>query len=71
MKITAKRYDTGQAVTLQISDSCIESIEPATQNGSLPWIAPGFVDLQVNGYGGQEFNDLDLTLEQVESQLML
>jgi N-acetylglucosamine-6-phosphate deacetylase len=28
-----------------------------------PWIAPGFVDIQVNGYLGQEFSAPDLTAE--------
>ena len=66
MNITAKRYDTGEAVSIEISASQIRSIHPAAKDGALPWVAPGFVDLQVNGYGGQEFNDLGLTLAQVE-----
>jgi len=31
----------------------------------LPLVAPGMVDLQINGYGGVEFNDAALTSEQV------
>ncbi len=31
----------------------------------LPWVAPGLVDIQVNGYGGQEFSSLALTPEKV------
>jgi N-acetylglucosamine-6-phosphate deacetylase len=31
----------------------------------LPIVAPGFVDLQINGYAGIEFNDQQLTVEQV------
>jgi N-acetylglucosamine-6-phosphate deacetylase len=31
----------------------------------LPWVAPGFVDIQVNGYGGQEFSSPELTPEKV------
>jgi N-acetylglucosamine-6-phosphate deacetylase len=65
---TARRFDTGQAVCLTIAGERIVSIEPApsSSNAALPWISPGFVDLQVNGYGGQEFNDAKLTVEQVE-----
>jgi N-acetylglucosamine-6-phosphate deacetylase len=31
----------------------------------VPWVAPGFVDVQVNGWRGQEFSSLDLTPELV------
>ena len=34
-----------------------------TSSDSLPWIAPGFVDLQINGYCGVEFNSPQLTSE--------
>ena len=45
----------------------IVSISQADDDSpGLPIIAPGLVDLQVNGYGGQEFNDLELTVEKVE-----
>jgi N-acetylglucosamine-6-phosphate deacetylase len=37
--------------------------EPAPAN--LPWVAPGLVDIQINGYGGQEFSSLELTPEGV------
>jgi len=31
----------------------------------LPWISPGWCDLQVNGYGGQEFSSAALTTDKV------
>ena len=34
---------------------------------SIPWIAPGLVDLQINGGGGQEFSSIDLTPDKVAS----
>jgi len=37
---------------------------PPTTHAS--WLAPGFVDLQVNGYGGQEFNDAQLDADKVQ-----
>ena len=64
--LTGNRYDTGDSVEIQIADGVIESIEPLDQsNPDLDVIAPGFVDLQINGYGGQEFNDLNLSVEDV------
>ena len=66
MHLRGRRYDTGQPISLTIEQGAIAAIDPAPSSPDLPWIAPGFVDLQVNGYGGQEFNDLDLNVEKVE-----
>lgn len=66
MQFFAKRYDTDEAVSISVEDERIASISP-TESADLPWVAPGFVDLQVNGYGGQEFNDLELTVEKIET----
>jgi N-acetylglucosamine-6-phosphate deacetylase len=40
-------------------------LRPATETPCIPIVAPGFVDLQINGYGGVEFNDPQLTVEKV------
>jgi N-acetylglucosamine-6-phosphate deacetylase len=66
MQFVAKRYDTGDAVSISLVDGLIGSITPTTAT-TLSWVAPGFFDLQVNGYGGQEFNDLELTTEKIEA----
>ncbi len=71
MQIIGRRYDTAELVTVDVQDGRIAQIQPVEgtvesfQPSDAPWIAPGFVDLQVNGYGGQEFNDLKLTTEGV------
>lgn len=68
MQISARRYDTGEAVDLAVEGHAIARIESlADASGNdLPWIAPAFVDLQVNGFGGQEFADPKLMIEHVE-----
>jgi len=66
-------YATGQPVSLTVKDGRIVSIEASDTSadvlgdGQLPtdtkeWpiIAPGLVDLQINGYGGRDFNALPL-----------
>ena len=66
MDISARRYDTGTAVRIVIDGTKISAVEPIDLGSdTLPYVAPGLVDLQVNGYGGQEFNDLELTVEKV------
>ncbi|MGE0605910.1 MAG: N-acetylglucosamine-6-phosphate deacetylase [Pirellulales bacterium] len=63
MQIIGRRYDTRDAVRIEIAGGRIERILPqaARAEEQLPWIAPGFVDIQVNGYNGQEFSSPDLT----------
>ena len=69
MKLFGRRYDNGEPICVEIADGKIVGAEtlanPETQTSSWPWIAPGLFDIQVNGYGGQEFSSPDLTPEQV------
>jgi N-acetylglucosamine-6-phosphate deacetylase len=34
---------------------------------TLPWIAPGLIDLQINGYAGVNFNEVPIRAEQVHA----
>jgi N-acetylglucosamine-6-phosphate deacetylase len=63
--ITARRYDTLRPVKLTVERGRIARIDPAADQPGLPLVAPGLVDLQINGYGGVEFNDPQLTAEKV------
>ena len=63
MEVIARRYDTGQLVKIVTNNSKIESVvdfntaavtdQSSGTAGDVPWVSPGFVDLQINGYGGQ------------------
>ena len=65
--LTGRHYQTGRPVQVEVAEGRIvavrESGERAGEN--LSWIAPGFLDVQCNGYGGQEFSSLELTVEKV------
>lgn len=54
-------YQSGQPIRVEIRDGKVNAIsslsEPVKQ---LPIVAPGLVDLQVNGYGGIDFNTTPL-----------
>jgi len=69
MQIIGRRYDTLEAVTVTVLDGVVCSVESegVASGGELPWIAPGFVDLQVNGYAGVEFNNPELTTDDVQT----
>lgn len=72
MHLLGKRYDTGEAVSICVEAGRIAWIRRRRdlEAAELPWVAPGFVDLQINGYGGREFNEPGLDLDGVERIVM-
>jgi len=54
---------SGTPVSLTF-DTAISAVEPAVDSGGL-YLAPGFIDLQVNGFLGVDFNDPKCTPEQI------
>ncbi len=68
MQLFGRRYDTGEPVCLDIEGGKVSRVTQATaapDANDWPWIAPGLIDIQFNGYGGQEFSAPDLTAEKV------
>jgi N-acetylglucosamine-6-phosphate deacetylase len=68
LSFVARRYDTCRPVTVKIDRGRIVGLAPAAadeERADLPLVAPGFVDLQINGYRGVEYNAPALTIEQV------
>ncbi len=67
MQLFGRRYDTAEPIRLEIDRGVISRVSPCpADDGPIdkwPWIAPGLVDIQVNGYGGQEFSSPHLTPE--------
>lgn len=56
MELIARHYATGRPVRLSIGAGRIDAVEEAAGgSGRLPWVAPGLVDLQVNGFLGRDF----------------
>lgn len=67
-------YATGEAIRLEIENGVIVGLENSggkktgdKVQDALPLIAPGLVDLQVNGYKGTDFNDARLKKEGIEA----
>src|SRR5947207_3173111 len=60
MRACGRSCETGEVVTFaltggQITGSSVGAAE-ADIGGPDVWMSPGFLDLQVNGYGGYDFN---------------
>ena len=72
MELVGRRYDTGLPVQIEIEAgrivrvSQVDAAAAMPPAGQWPWLAPGLIDVQLNGYGGQEFSSADLTPEKVE-----
>jgi N-acetylglucosamine-6-phosphate deacetylase len=63
-EISAWHFASRQPVRLRWANGIITHLEPAADKPPADvWLAPGLFDLQVNGYGGIDFQQDDLTLE--------
>ncbi len=64
MQVCGKSCETGEVLALTIKDGRIAQVSARAEEGDLGgpevWVAPGFCDLQLNGYGGHSFNIRDL-----------
>lgn len=69
MQYLGRRYDTAEPVCVEVAEGKVVRVTPlATEPHSAdawPWIGPGLIDIQVNGFGGQEFSSTQLTPETV------
>ena len=71
MQLRARRYDTAECIEVTIENNAVSHVAPAATDSTLPWLSPGFIDLQVNGYAGIGFNDPLLTPEMVAKVSLL
>ncbi len=64
--------ETGERIAVEF-DQTIRSIQVREETPDIAddaiWIAPGFIDIQVNGFAGYDFNDPEVTLGQVATAL--
>ena len=67
--LQARHYETGDPLTVRIEAGRIVGMESlvGVSPSSLPWIAPGFFDVQINGCLGISFNSPTLTADQIHT----
>src|SRR5579871_6723987 len=68
MKCTGQNVSTRESIEVEF-DAAIAHVDPLLAGDATDWIAPGFVDLQVNGFAGVDYNSPAATHEEIARSL--
>ncbi|TLS53992.1 N-acetylglucosamine-6-phosphate deacetylase [Paenibacillus antri] len=69
--VEGRLLGSGAAARVVVDGGRVASVESIDDAEGLPWIAPGLVDLQVNGYAGIDFNTTPLATDDVKKAVRL
>jgi N-acetylglucosamine-6-phosphate deacetylase len=64
VKVTGRDPATGRILSVVTEGGVIAEVRPAEETTDL-WLAPGLVDLQVNGFAGHDVNGAEISAETV------
>lgn len=64
-EITGLHYRTSEPLRIVWSEGVITRVGPGSCRSDLPWLAPSLCDVQVNGYGGVDFQQDDVSVDEL------
>jgi N-acetylglucosamine-6-phosphate deacetylase len=71
-RVNGRDVGSGQGISVTVADGRIAAIEPTDPELTTgPYLAEGLIDLQVNGFGGLDFNDGMLTPARVAALTLM
>jgi N-acetylglucosamine-6-phosphate deacetylase len=67
LKLKGLLYLDGKYISVEIINGVIARLDRVAHDSEVPevFIAPGFIDLQINGFMGVDFSDQNLTVEDI------
>jgi N-acetylglucosamine-6-phosphate deacetylase len=60
---------SGEPVRIFTSEGAVTAIEPTPDQPQARWISPGWIDLQVNGYAGVDYNATSTAQEEIAQSI--
>lgn len=67
MRIEGIWYKNSSPVSIEVEGSRVIACEPIPLKPYLPWLSPGFVDIQINGYAGFDYSNPSLNADHIRS----
>lgn len=69
--LTGRDPGSGRPLEVRYADGLITDVRQAdaAADAELPWLAPGLVDVQVNGFGGHDANGPDVTADAIVAMI--
>lgn len=65
LRVVGRDPGTGRVLEVRTEGPIITHVRPVQETVDVPWLTPGLVDLQVNGYGGHDVNGSDVCADEV------
>ncbi len=62
--------DTGRPVEIEVERGIITAVRESSRAADGVWVAPGFIDLQVNGFAGVDYNSPEISIEDIRRSIV-